>query len=87
MALDDAARDRARAVGDAIQHAVAARPDVAVSPMGMGLDTLSTLLRNSPDVLEDFGPTLALAVDAYNYVVAGVESPGVAGLLAGDLPI
>lgn len=79
--------ERARAVelGDAIQHAVAARPDVAASVVGIGLDALSTGLRNSPESILDMEPWLRLAVDAFNYVRTGASTPDLDALRAGDL--
>ena len=70
---------RAREVGDAIQSAVAARimadPDYAASMYAVGMDALSSSLRNGPSILLENGPLLALIVDVYNYVATGEAAP------------
>ena len=81
--LDNDARARAAQIAAAIQTSVSARPDIAVSPMGMGLDALSGLLVSSPDAIVDFGPMLTMAVGAYNYVLTGERSEALDAMLAG----
>ena len=82
--MDDAARDRARAIGEAIQRAVSGRLDLAVSPVGIGLDALSSMMIHNPEALAELSGFLTLAVEVWNHVVAGDTSPAVAGLLAGE---
>ena len=85
--MDDEARARSIALGDAIQHALAARivggEDLGL--FGVGLDALSSMMRNNPDTIPEFGPMLALVVEGFNYVLAGERTPRVDGLLGGDL--
>ena len=69
--LDAAQKARAKEIGDAIQELVAKRPDVAVSPLGMGLDMLSTLLIRDPDGALDIAPWINLAADAFGFIVDG----------------
>lgn len=88
--MDDSGRMRTAALGAALQEALAVRvlavPSLAMSPVTMGLDALSSMMQHSPDVLEDFGPMLTTAVACFNYAVAGESSPQVDAILAGDLP-
>ena len=85
-------QDRAAEVGAAVQTALARyvldNPGVAVSPVIMGLDTLSSMMQRDggADMLASFGPAISTIVDLYNYVVGGTDpTPGVAAILAGDL--
>lgn len=88
--MDDDARERTRELGEALQTALAARVmadgRLAMSPIVMGLDALSSMMQSSPDTLADFGPMLTVAVDAYNYAVAGTPAESVAAILRGELP-
>jgi hypothetical protein len=81
--LSDEARARARAIGDAIQAAVSKRPDIAVSPVGMGLDLLSGLLIRDPDRALDIEPWITLAAGCFDYIATGRRSRDVDDLLGG----
>ncbi len=83
--LSDEARARAVEIGTAIQRAVAARPDVAVSIIGVGLDALSSGLRSKPESIVDMAPWLNLAVDVFNYVLTAETTDALDALRAGDL--
>lgn len=87
--LDDASRVRAKIVGEAIQHAVAKRPDIAVSVVGIGLDAVSSRLITAPDDLVlSIGSWLQLGVNVFNYIVGyGETTEDVTALLAGTLPM
>lgn len=82
---DPAMMARGVEIADAIQRAVAARPDLAVSLYGIGLDALSTRLRHEPAFMLELDPWLRLAVGVYDYVIAGIPSAPVDRLVAGDL--
>jgi len=88
--MDDDARARTAALGEALQTALAARvmqdPQLAMSPIVMGLDALSSMMQHSPDTLADFGPMLGTAVACFNYALAGEASPAVDAILSGELP-
>lgn len=79
------AQARAVEVGNAIQHAVAGRPDIAVSTVGIGLDLLSTTLIQKPDTVLDLAPWVRLAADVFAYVTEGTTTPKLDLLLSGDL--
>lgn len=81
--IDPAILDRAGKVADAIQAAVSARPDVAVSLYGIGLDALSTKLRTEPGFLDEIEPWVLLGVGIFNYVRTGDSDESVDALLAG----
>jgi hypothetical protein len=83
--LDPTQQARAIEVADAIQTAVTARPDIAVSIIGIGLDALSTGLRHDPDSLLDMAPWIALAHDVFAYVTDGTTTDALDALRAGDL--
>ena len=88
--MDDDARARTAALGEALQTALAARimadTQLAMSPLVMGLDALSSMMQHSPDTLAEFGPMLGTAVACFNYAVAGEPSEPVAAILRGELP-
>ena len=88
--MDDDAKARTAALGEALQAALAAKviadPPIAVSPLVMGLDALSSMMQHTPDTLAEFGPMLNVAVACYNYAVAGTPSPEADAILAGRLP-
>jgi hypothetical protein len=78
---------RARHVAGSIQAAVAARPELASSIYGVGIDALTTALANDPARVMEAGPWLVLIVACYNYVADGRDPDGiVAGLAAGIIP-
>jgi hypothetical protein len=83
--LDVPQQARAVEIADAIQAAVAARPDVAVSIIGIGLDALSSGLRHDPDSILDMAPWIALAHDVFAYVTDGTTTPPLDRLRVGDL--
>ena len=83
--LDPAQRSRAVEIADAIQAAIAARPDVAVSVIGLGLDALSSALRNDPDRIIDMAGWVRLASDVFAYVTDGTTTPDLDRLRGGDL--
>ena len=83
--LDTDQRARAVEIADAIQAAVVARPDIAVSIIGIGLDALSSGLRHDPDSILDMAPWIALAHDVFAYVTRGDTTPPLDALRAGDL--
>ena len=88
--MDDDAKTRTMLLGEALQTALAAQvianPDYAVSPLVMGLDALSSMMQHTPDTLAEFGPMLTMAVDAYNYAMAGTPSATVDAILRGEMP-
>ena len=90
--LTTQAQERTAEVGEAVQTALARyvlnNPGVAVSPMVMGLDTLSSMLQRDggADMLASFGPGISAIVDLYNYCIGGTDpTDGVRAILAGDL--
>jgi hypothetical protein len=85
--LDPAIVERAGEIAAAMQSAVAARPELAVSVYGIAIDALSTGLANDPARILAAGPWLVLIVAAYNYIADGSDPDGVASaLIAGQLP-
>lgn len=85
--LDDAQRARAIHVGNVVQATVSARPDIAVSVIGMGLDALSSALIHNPDAILDMAPWVNLAADVFGYVSDGRTTPELDALFAGNLGI
>ena len=83
--LDLDQRSRAVEIGDAIQAAVAAQPDLAISAVGLGLDALSSLLRNDPDSALGMASWVRLASDVFGYVIDGTTTPDLDRLRVGDL--
>ena len=83
--LDPAQAARAVEIGTAIQTAVSARPDVAVSVIGLGLDALSSALRNDPDAIIGMAAWVRLASDVFGYVIEGTTTPDLDALRGGDL--
>lgn len=88
--MDDDAKQRTAALGEALQFALAARvlanSMLAMSPIVVGLDALSSMMQNSPETLAEFGPMLTTAVACFNYAMAGEPSEQVDAILAGVLP-
>ena len=84
--MDDDAKARAVAIGEAIQATVAAKvlagQDLGL--FGIGLDAMSTMMRNNPDVMPDFAPMLRAIVEAYNYVMDGTRTPTVDAVFDGS---
>jgi len=79
--------ERARQIANAMQTAVAARPDLAVSIYGIAIDAISNGLANDPERIMASGPWLVLIVAAFNYIADGSDPDGIAAtLIRGELP-
>jgi hypothetical protein len=83
--LDADQSSRAVEIADAIQAAVSARPDLAASVVGIGLDALSSGLRNDPDSILGMAGWVRLASDVFGYVLTGEATDDVDRLRLGDL--
>ena len=68
--------ERAAEVGRTIQAYVASVPSLAVSPVGIGLDALSTMLIDNPAGLDDLIPWIDAINAIVRYVRDGIGSPG-----------